>query len=70
LNSLRPVLIINVILESMIAALRRGDDVEFPFGKLQRVKRHYSEYWDYAGDSQANRDAYTVRRLHTETTHP
>lgn len=52
--------VVNVILERMIAALKRGWEVEFPFGKLVRVKRHFSQYWDYADDWPANRSPYRV----------
>lgn len=52
--------VVNVILECMIKALRRGKEVEFPFGKLRRVRRHFSEYWDRVDDWPANREGYTV----------
>jgi hypothetical protein len=44
----------------MIRALKRGGEVEFPFGKLKRVKRHFSKLWDAVGDTPANRNYYTV----------
>ena len=53
-------LIVNVILERMIRALKRGWEVEFPFGKLKRVKRHFSKLWDAIGDWPANRDPHTI----------
>ena len=54
------VLIVNVILERMIHALRRGWEVEFPLGKLKRVKRHFSKLWDAIDDWPANRDSHTI----------
>jgi nucleoid DNA-binding protein len=36
LSRRRSVLIVNVILSRMIDALKRGREVEFPFGKLKR----------------------------------
>lgn len=54
------VLVVNVILDRMIHALRRGREVEFPFGTLNRVERHFSEYWDSVHDSPANRSPYVV----------
>jgi hypothetical protein len=44
----------------MKKALRRGRDVQFPFGTLKRVKRHFSEWWDFIEDHPANKDPYTV----------
>ena len=44
------VLTVNVILERMVHALRRGREVEFPLGKLRRVKRHFSKHWDAIDD--------------------
>ena len=52
--------VVNVILERMIHALRRGLEVEFPFGKLKRVKEHFSQWWDAVDDTPANRHLYTV----------
>jgi hypothetical protein len=60
LSRRRSVLIVNVILSRMIDALKRGREVEFPFGKLKRVKRHFSKRWDAIGDWPANRDPYTI----------
>ena len=54
------VLIVNVILERMIRALKRGWEVEFPLGKLKRVKRHFSKLWDAIDDWPANRDPHTI----------
>ena len=45
---------------AMVEELKRGRDVEFPFGKLKRVKRHFSQWWDAVDDSPANRQRYTV----------
>jgi hypothetical protein len=44
----------------MIHALKRGWEVEFPFGKLKRVKRHFSKLWDAIDDWPADRDPYTI----------
>ena len=52
--------VINVILAEMKKALKRGGEVEFPFGKLKRVKRHFSKWWDAADDTPAHRNPYTV----------
>jgi hypothetical protein len=60
LSRRQAVLVVNVILERMIRALKRGGEVEFPFGKLKRVKRHFSKLWDAVGDTPANRNPYTV----------
>ncbi|HUD54174.1 MAG TPA: hypothetical protein VMR02_03030 [Terracidiphilus sp.] len=60
LSRRQAVLTVNVILERMIHALRRGWEVEFPFGKLKRVKRHFSKLWDAIDDWPANRDPQTI----------
>lgn len=60
LSRRRSVLIVNVILSRMSHALRRGREVEFPFGKLKRVKRHFSKLWDAIDDWPADRDPYTI----------
>ena len=60
LSRRQSVLIVNVILERMIRALKRGWEVEFPLGKLKRVKRHFSKLWDAIDDWPANRDSYTI----------
>ena len=60
LSRRRSVLIVNVILSRMVHALKRGWEVEFPFGKLKRVKRHFSKLWDAIDDWPANRDPYTI----------
>ena len=49
------VLIVNVILDLMIRALKRGWEVEFPLGKLRAVKRHFSKLRDVIDDWPANR---------------
>ena len=43
LSRRQSVLIVNVILEQMIHALKRDSEVEFPLGKLRRVKRHFNK---------------------------
>ena len=60
LSRRQSVAVVNVILGRMIHALRRGWEVEFPFGKLTRVKRHFSQWWDAVDDTPANRHLYTV----------
>ncbi len=60
LSRRQSVLIVNVIQERMIRALKRGWEVEFPFGKLKRVKRHFSKLWDAIDDWPANRDPHTI----------
>jgi len=52
--------VVNTILERMIRALKLGREVQFPFGNLRRVKRHFSQYWDGVDDWPANRSPYTV----------
>ena len=53
--------VVNAILDAMIMALRRGKDVEFPFGRLSRVKRQFGARWDHDDDWPAHRDRYTVK---------
>ena len=53
-------LIVNLILERMICALRRGWEVEFPLGKLKRVKQYFSKLRDAIDDRPANRDPHTI----------
>jgi hypothetical protein len=60
LSRRRSVLIVNVILSRMIHGLKRGWEVEFPFGKLKRVKRHFGKVWDAIDDWPANRDPCTI----------
>ena len=52
--------ILNLVFREMSQALARGKEVEFPFGKLRRVRRHFSADWDRADDWPANRQGYTV----------
>ena len=52
--------ILNILLSEMKKALRRGGEVEFPLGKLKRVRRHFSKEWDAIGDWPADRQPYTV----------
>ena len=40
--------------------MRRGRELEFPFGKLKRVKRHFSKWWDSIDDHPAHREPFTV----------
>jgi hypothetical protein len=52
--------ILNAVLTEMSGALQRDEEVEFPFGKLQRVKRDFGQRWELIGDWPADRDPYTV----------
>ncbi len=56
----RSVLIVKVILERIIRALKRGWDMESSLGKLRRVKRHFSKFWDAIDDWPANRDPQMI----------
>jgi hypothetical protein len=60
LSKRQAVRIVNFIFAEMKKALRRGRDVQFPFGTLKRVKRHFNEWWDFIEDHPANKDPYTV----------
>ena len=60
LSKRQAVRIVNFIFAEMKKALRRGRDVQFPFGTLKRVKRHFSEWWNFIEDHPANKDPYTV----------
>jgi hypothetical protein len=60
LSRRRSVLVVNVILERMIRALKRGWEVDFPLGKLKRVKRRFSKHWRAIDDRPANRDPHTI----------
>ena len=52
--------IVNFVFREMSKALARGEEVPFPFGKLVRARRHFSQYWDSIDDWPANRQGYTV----------
>ena len=60
LSRRQAVRILNFILNEMKKTLRRGGSVEFPLGKLVRVRRHFSKHWDNVDDWPANRQRYTV----------
>jgi len=51
---------INALFAAMSAALGRGEAVEFPFGKLVRVRKSFGRWWDSAHDWPANREPFTV----------
>jgi hypothetical protein len=51
---------LNVIFAAMKQELARGRGVEFPFGKLKRVKRRFGKHWDEYDDWPADRQRYTV----------
>jgi Bacterial DNA-binding protein len=52
--------ILNTIFVEMSKALKRGWEVEFPFGKLKRVKRYFGARGEAVDDWPANRQPYTV----------
>ena len=60
LSRRQAVRILNFILKEMKKTLRRGGAVEFPLGKLVRVRRHFSKEWDRVDDWPADRQRYTV----------
>ena len=60
LSRRQSVLIVNGMLEQMIRALKRGWEVEFPFGKLKRVKRHFGKLWDAIDDWPASQNPFTI----------
>lgn len=47
-------------MERMIHAVRRGEPVEFPYGKLVRVRKSFGEWWDSNDDWPAHRRPYRV----------
>lgn len=46
LSRRQAVSVLNFIFTEMKNALRRGREVEFPFGRLTRARRHFSKHWD------------------------
>ena len=60
LSRRRSVKILDAIFGEMSAALARGEQVEFPYGKLTRVRKHFGRWWDAVDDWPANREPYTV----------
>lgn len=46
---------LNLIFTEMQRALARGRSVEFPLGKLTRVRDHFSKYWNALADCPAER---------------
>jgi hypothetical protein len=52
--------VLNVIFEEMSKELSRGRSVEFPYGKLHRVKKRFGKRWDDYDDWPADRQRYTV----------
>ncbi|MGA8731604.1 MAG: hypothetical protein WB608_22790, partial [Terracidiphilus sp.] len=53
--------ILNAIFEAMIYGLKRGESVEFPFGKLTRARKQFGQWWDHADDWPAHREPYEVK---------
>jgi hypothetical protein len=60
LSRRQAVRILDAVFAEMKKTLRRGGSVEFPFGKLVRVRRHFSKEWDSVDDRPAGRQRYTV----------
>jgi ribosomal protein L13E len=60
LSRRQAVRILNFILKEMKKTLRRGGSVEFPLGKLKRVRRHFSKEWGRIDDWPAGQQPYTV----------
>jgi hypothetical protein len=52
--------VVNIILERMAHHLRLGHTVEFPYGCLKKVERHFSKMWDARSDCPADRDPYMI----------
>jgi len=59
LSRRQSVAVLSVILERMIEGLRRGEDVEFAGGKLQRVERYFSKSWNFVDDYPAKTGSRT-----------
>jgi hypothetical protein len=56
----RAVRLLNLVFRQMSQALKRGKEVEFPFGKLKRVRYDSARYLDLAEDWSGCRQVYTV----------
>ena len=56
----RSVEILDAMFEAMSAALARGEQVEFPFGKLTRIRKSFGQWWDAVDDWPANREPCAV----------
>ena len=54
--------ILNSILDEVAAALARGEDVEFPFGSLQRIRHPHQETdgWFLGRNTTIYKKRYTV----------
>jgi hypothetical protein len=59
LSQRQAVRVVNLVFAEMAAALKRGSAVEFPFGRLKRVKR-VSKRWQHMDDEPMQ--PYTVER--------
>ena len=46
----KSVTVVSVILERMIDGLRRGEEVEFVYGTLVRVRNSFGQWWDVVDD--------------------
>ena len=62
LSRRRSVQILNSILDEVTAALARGEDVEFPFGSLQRVHHPHkkTDGWFLGRNTTIYKKPYTV----------
>jgi len=62
LSRRRSVQILNSILDEVAAALARGEDVEFPFGSLQRVHHPHkkTDGWFLGRNTTIYKKPYTV----------
>jgi hypothetical protein len=52
--------ILNFVFGEMKKALKRGKEVEFPFGKLKRVRYDSIRYLELIEDWSASHEGYTV----------
>ena len=60
LSRRKATLVVNAILEAMIARLKRGRKVKLPYGRLEVVRRYFNAYWKRIDDWPADQPGYTV----------
>ena len=62
LSRRQSVQILNSILDEVVAALARGEDVEFPFGSLQRIRHPHqkTDGWFLGRNTTIYKKPYTV----------
>ena len=62
LSRRRSVQLLNFVLDEVVAALARGEDVEFPFGSLQRVRHPHKKMdgWFLGRNTSMYKKPYTV----------